>query len=76
MVESGRSSFEFRVASTERVVDVALVMFRDMFCHFCCLNVKGNVSSNSNSRGKAYFGTFPIYSINRCSFFNDAFSHS
>lgn len=52
VIGSGRSSFEFRVASTEKVQDVILVVLQDLFCHLCCTNVKGNVSSDSNSRGK------------------------
>ena len=51
-IGSGGSSFEFRAASTEKVEDLILVVLRDFFCHLCCTNVKGNVSSDSNSRGR------------------------
>lgn len=52
VIGSGKSSFEFRVASTEKVEDVILVMLQDLFCYLCHTNVKGNVFNDSNSGGK------------------------
>lgn len=52
MTGSRKSSFQFRAVRTEMLEDTVLVMLQDLFCHSACTNVKGNVSSDSNSRGK------------------------